>query len=149
MAGHVRTVGTGKARRAGGGKPRKIRQHLPAGEVELARRRKQHLGARTVAADRIGRTRDPLRQLDIAREYVRSAAAKYTADPAVVDAAVNALLAAGDHIFTAGAPLPASAKRTRREAAARHRQQRQQDALLAREGAAAIRRQRTDARRAS
>lgn len=144
MAGHVRSADTGKARRTAAGRPRKIREHLPAGEVEAAKRRKRHLGARTLAADRIDRARDPLRQLDIAREYVRSAAAKYTADHEIT-AAVEALLAAGDRIFTTGVPLSAAAKRARRERAARHRWQREQTELLVREGRAAIRRQHNNA----
>lgn len=148
MAGHVRSVDTGKARRTAGGKSRKVREHLPPGEVEAAKRRKQHLGARTVATDRINRARDAQAQLDIAREYVRSAAAKYTADEEIT-AAVQALLAAGDRIFQTGQPLSPAGKRARREAADRHRVKRQQDALLLREGRASIRRQQADARRVS
>jgi hypothetical protein len=146
VAGHTRTVPNGKGRRTSGGKTRKVREHLPPDEVASARRRKQFLGARSVAADRIARTSDPLRQLDIAREYVRSAAAKYT-DAAAVAAAVEALLAVGDRIYATGTPLSAAAKRTRRATADRHRQERHRTAVLVREGRAAVRRQQNEAHR--
>lgn len=145
MAGHLRTVDTGTARRTSGKRTRKNREHLPPGQAAAHARRKQHHGARTQALDRINRTSDPLRQLDIAREYVRSAAAKYQADGHVVDA-VQALLAAGDAIYTSAAPLSESARRTRRETAARHQQQRHRNQVLIREGEAAIRRQHTTGR---
>lgn len=146
MAGHARTVDTGKARRAPSGKVRKVRRHVPPGEAETAKRQKQHRGARTVALNRISRTTDPLRQLDIAREYVRSAAAKYQPDGQVTTA-VQALLAAGDRIYQSGQPLSAAAKRTRRERAQRHQTKRRETAVLVREGQTAVRRQRNDARR--
>ena len=149
MAGHVRSVATGKARRTASGRIRKVREHLPPGEAEQAKRRKQHLGARTVATDQINRAGDLLRKLDIARQYVRSAAAKYTAAPDEINAAVEALLALGDRIYANGVPLSPGAKRTRRANAARHRQQRQQTALLIQEGRASIRRQQNDAQRTS
>lgn len=145
MAGHVRSIDTGKARRTASGKTRKIRQHLPPGEVEKAKRRKQHLGARTVINARLAATSDPLRRLDIAREYVRSAAAKYQVSGELA-AAVDALIAAGDRIFITGEPLSPSAKRTRRAAAEQHRAKRKRTALLVREGRAAVRRQQNDTR---
>ncbi|GAA0645714.1 hypothetical protein GCM10010174_80920 [Kutzneria viridogrisea] len=149
MAGHLRSVDTGKARQTPSGRARRVREHLPPGQVALAKRRKQHLGARAAAADRIARTTDPLRQLDIAREYVRSAAAKYTATDAVLQVAVQALLQVGDQVFTTGTPVSASTKRTRRQSAERHRQQRQRNQLLLREGRAAVRRQQSESRTAS
>lgn len=147
MAGHTRTVATGKARKTASGLPRKIREHLPPEQIAATKRRKQHTGARTVAADRIARTSDPLRQLDIAREYLRSAAAKYVADADIVQTAVNALLAAGDRVFASGAPLTPGARQARRARATRHRDQRKNTALLVREGTAAIRRQHADAQK--
>ena len=145
MAGHTRTVATGKARRTTSGLPRKIREHLPPEQAAATKRRKQHKGARTVAADRIARTSDPMRQLDIAREYLRSAAAKYIADADIVQVAIDALITAGDRVFANGAPLTPAARQARRATATRHRDQRQKTALLVREGTAAIRRQHADA----
>jgi hypothetical protein len=151
MAGHSRSVDTGKARRTANGKTRKVREHLPPGEAETARRDKQHRGARTVAADRIARTRDPLRQLDIAREYLRSAAAKYQPNPGDLDIAVKALLAVGDRIFQTGQPQTAAARQTRRTKAASHRKRRADLTTLTRLGEQAAReaRQNAGARRAS
>lgn len=149
MAGHVRTVDTGRARRTASGRTRRVREHLPPGEVEAARRCKQHLGARTAAANKINRANDLLKRLDIAREYLRSAAAKYEIDTAAVEAAVEALLAAGDRTYQHGAPLTASAKRRRREEALKHRAKRQQTAVLVREGLKAVRSQQAEARRVS
>lgn len=145
MAGHVHTVDTGKARRTASGRRRKIRERIPTDEAETSKRSKRHEGARTITMDRISRTTDPLRRLDAAREYVRSAAAKYLVDPEMVSAAVEALLAAGDQIFTEGEPLSPSARRTRRDQAEYHRARRQRTELLVREGAAAVRRQQTEA----
>ncbi|TDX84963.1 hypothetical protein [Amycolatopsis arida] len=146
MAGHTRTRATGTARRTSGGKTRKLREHLPSDQLDQHRRRTQRRGARSRAVDRISRTSDPLRRLDVAREYVMSAAAKYR-DPGAVAAAVEALLAAGDRIYAHGAPLTPAERRTRRERANQHRQQRQRTAVLVREGQAAIRRQRKEADR--
>lgn len=140
MAGHARTVDTGKARRTPTGKARKIREHLPPGEAETAKRRKQHRGARTITLDRINRTTDALRQLDIAREYVRSAAAKYEPGGEIT-AAIEALLGVGDRIYQVGSPLSESARRTRRTVSERHRAKRATTAVLVREGTAAVRRQ--------
>lgn len=105
MAGHGRSIDTGKSRRTTSGKSRRIRQHLPPGEAEQARRRKQHDGARTVALNRIRRTSDPLRQVDIARDYLRSAAAKYRPHGEVTGV-IEALLAAGDQIYRHAEPRP-------------------------------------------
>lgn len=103
MAGHHRTVATGKARRTGSGfgRVRKVRQHLPPGEADTSRRRKLRASARAIANQRITTTRDPLVQLDAARDYVRSAAAKYAHD-AAIQQAVDALLAIGDQIYRDG-----------------------------------------------
>lgn len=149
MAGHSRTTATGKARRAASGKPRRVREHLPPGEAEAAKRVKAQRGAKTVALDRISRTSDPLAKLNIAREYVRSAAAKYQVDDAAVAAAIDALLAAGDRIFTTGQPVTAAQKRTRQQHTERRRQRRAETELLLREGRASIRRQQADAGRAA
>ena len=104
MAGRSRTVDTG--RNANG---RRVRQHRPAGETEAARREKHRRGARAQVEQRVGRTRDPLRQLDAARDYVRSAAQKYhpeSGSGGQLDAAVQALLAAGDELYRTGTPKP-------------------------------------------
>lgn len=101
MAGHTRTVATGRSWRTGSGKSRRVREHLPPGEADKERRRKQHQGARTLATDRIKRERNPMAQLAHALAYVRSASAKYRAD-ADVTAAVQTLLDVGDRIYTTG-----------------------------------------------
>lgn len=101
MAGHVRTVDTGKTRRTTGRRTRRVREHLPPGEAESARRRKEHAGARALAMDRINRESDPLAQLSHAVSYVRSAAAKYRSD-ADVSAAVQMLAEIGDRIYSNG-----------------------------------------------
>lgn len=103
MAGHSRTVDTGRARRTPRGKSRRVRQHLPPGEADQAHRDKHRRGARAVAEHRMRRTSDPLAQLDAAREYVRSAAAKYRPAGHTTEA-VEALLAAGDRIYQHGVP---------------------------------------------
>lgn len=103
MAGHTRSADTGTARRTSSGKSRRVRKHLPAGEAAAARRTKQQQGARTLTDHKIRRERDPLRQLDIARDYVRSAANKYHPGGQVADA-IAALLAAGDRIYESGTP---------------------------------------------
>lgn len=149
MAGHSRTTATGKAHRAASGKPRRVREHLPPGEAEDAKRAKAHRGAKTVALDRISRATDPLTKLNIAREYVRSAAAKYQVDEDTVTAAIDAMLAAGDRIFTAGQPVTAAQKRTRQHHSQQRRQRRTENELLLREGRAAVRRQQADADRAA
>lgn len=140
MAGHNRTVDTGRSARAAGGKPRKIREHLPPGQVPAAKRAKAHAGARTTAMNRISRTADPLRQLDHARDYLRSAVAKYTA-PHEIHPVVEALLAAADRIYRTGTPVTEAARRTRRDTASRHRKDRTTNQVLIREGKTAIRRQ--------
>ncbi len=147
MAGHGRTIETGKARRTARGRSRRIRQHIPDGEAEQAKRRKQHSGARANAVNRINRTTDPLRKLDIAREYLRSAAAKYQPDSEITDA-VQALLAAGDRIYQHAEPLSPAAKRTRRVRAERSQTVRANNAALIREGKAAVRQQQNNARNA-
>src|SRR5699024_2199254 len=101
MAGHTRTVATGETHRSPGGRTRRVREHRPAGEAEQARRRKEHHGARSLAVARIARACDPLAQLSAAVVYVRSASAEYTGD-ADVTAAVQALLEAGERIYTQG-----------------------------------------------
>ncbi|MFC4000909.1 hypothetical protein ACFS2C_28085 [Prauserella oleivorans] len=103
MAGHHRTVATGKARRTGSGfgRVRQIREHLPPGEAATNRRRKLRAAARAIANQRINVARDPLVQLEAARDYVRSAAAKYQHDTALQQA-VDALLAIGDQIYRDG-----------------------------------------------
>ncbi|RBM18084.1 hypothetical protein DI005_20025 [Prauserella sp. PE36] len=78
-----------------------MRQHLPAGEAEQNARRKARDGAKAVAYQRIRRTSDPMQQLDAARDYVRSAAAKYSHGPAL-NRLVNAMLEIGDEIFRDG-----------------------------------------------
>lgn len=112
MAGHTRTVDTGKTQRTGR-RTRRVREHLPPGEAAENARAKQHQGARERALDRINRTTDPLGQLDAARDYVRSAAAKYQATGHVTDG-IEALLAVGDAIFHRAAPLSEAQRRTRR-----------------------------------
>lgn len=145
MAGHTRTVDTGTARRTRTGKVRRIRQHLPAGQSEKARRDKAHRGARTVALARIDRARTPLDKLEAARQYVRSAAAKYgIADPDVA-AAVTALLAAGDRIFQTRQPLSAAARARRRSAREAQRVRRTHTRTLLRLGKQAARQARTAA----
>lgn len=97
MAGRNRTVDTGKTVGR-----RRQRQHLPAGAAEQHTREKAHRGARARVDQRIGRTRDPLAQLDAARDYVRSAASKYR--PTELSTAIQALLDAGDQIYRTGQP---------------------------------------------
>lgn len=101
MAGHRRTVDTGTARRTASGKTRRVRQHRAAGESATARRDQEKRGARALVEHRIRRTKDPMRQLDIARDYVRSAAAKYQPGGEISDV-VDALLTAGDRIYSTG-----------------------------------------------
>ncbi|MHA6801771.1 hypothetical protein [Bounagaea algeriensis] len=98
MAGRSRTVDTGRT----DGR-RRLRQHRPAGEAAAARRSKEHQGARAQVEHRLGRTRDPLRQLDAARDYLRSAAQKYQPDGHLAGA-IEALLAAGDELYRTGIP---------------------------------------------
>lgn len=107
MAGHRRTVDTGTARRTTSGKTRRVREHRAAGESAAARRDQEQKGARALVEHRIRRTKDPLRQLDIARDYVRSAAAKYQPGSELAGA-IEALLTAGDRIYGTGV------RRTRR-----------------------------------
>lgn len=104
MAGRSRTVDTGRTRGN-----RRARQHRPAGETESAHRDRVHRGARALVNQRIDRARDPLRQLDIARDYVRSAAQKYQVRGETAPA-IEALLAAGDELYRTGSPK----SRTRR-----------------------------------
>lgn len=104
MAGHTRTTGTGATVRGATGKPRRVREHLPAGDAEIARRKKAHAGARSQARSHIATAQDGLRQIEAARDYVRSAAAKYHPHPDDLQPVVQALLAAGDRIFEAGTP---------------------------------------------
>ncbi|GAB2763216.1 hypothetical protein GCM10027174_44880 [Salinifilum aidingensis] len=98
MAGRSRTVDTGRT----DGR-RRLRQHRPAGEAEPYRREKALRGARAQVDHRIRQERDPLRQLDAARDYVRSATRKYQpgGDLAPV---IEALLTAGDAIYRNGTP---------------------------------------------
>lgn len=113
MAGHLRTTDTGTTRRTTGKRVRRNREHLPPGEAADHGRRKQHRGARSRAVDQIHRTTDPLAQVDIARDYVRSAAAKYVPDGHLIEA-IQALLAAGDGIYTHAPARSESARRHRR-----------------------------------
>lgn len=101
MAGHNRTVDTGRTRRSSGGKARRVREHRPAGESDGARRDKERRGARRIADDRVRKATSPTARLDAARDYLRSAAAKYHAQ-AELDSAVAVLLDAGDRIYTTG-----------------------------------------------
>lgn len=145
MAGHQRTKDTGAAKRTATGKVRRVREHLPAEEIETTKRRKRFAGARALVNERLARTTDPLKQLDLARAYVLSAAAKYNHDKALLDA-VDALLRAGDHILTTGQELTPSARSTRRSTTARHRKRRRDTTIVLREGHAAIRQKLGDAR---
>lgn len=107
MAGHTRTVGTGKHQRGITGRPRRVREHLAPGDAATAKRQKTHQSARSIALHHIRRASDPLVQIDRARDYVRSAARKYRFEGTDVTDVVQALLAAGDHIYTHGEPHPA------------------------------------------
>jgi hypothetical protein len=144
VAGHWRTTDTGTARRTSSGHTRRVREHLPAGEALDAKRLKDYTGARKIVVDRLEKMKDPARRLDAAVQYVRSATAKY--EIADVNAAVDALLALGDQIFAASAPLSEDIKRHRREAAARRRVEREQTQVMVREGKKAIRRQQRQSR---
>lgn len=103
MAGHTRTQDTGQSRRTSQGRTRRVRHHLAPDDLDTARRRKQRNGARSVTDGRMARTSDPLARLDIARGYLRSAAAKYGDDQAVEEATA-ALLAAADRLYRTGRP---------------------------------------------
>lgn len=144
MAGHSRTTATGATRPGVTGKPRRVREHLPAGDAEHIRRAKSQRGAKTRLKHRLDRTSDPLARLDAARDYLRSAAAKYQTT-ASVEQAVQALIVAADRIFRDGDPLTEAQHRTRRDRAARRKQHRDTTAVLLREGRAAVRRQQANA----
>ncbi|GAA1983283.1 hypothetical protein [Amycolatopsis minnesotensis] len=145
MAGHVRTM-PGTGRQPGvTGRSRKVRVHLPPGEAEVAKRVKQRNGARTIAQHRIVSARTPQARLDAARDYVRSAAAKYRADDEIA-VAVEALLAAGDRIFARGAPVDPGTRAARQVRAARNRERARTNQVLIREGRKSVRRQQMEAR---
>lgn len=111
MAGHPRTVGTSRHQRGASGRARRVREHLPAGEAAPARRRKAHASARSRALAHVHRASgDQLVQIDRARDYLRSAAGKYSIETDLTPV-VDALIAAGDRIYQTGTPKPARAKK--------------------------------------
>ncbi|HEY3478880.1 MAG TPA: hypothetical protein VGL02_08260 [Streptomyces sp.] len=121
MAGHPRTEDTGQAHRAASGRIRRTRVHLPPEQLEQARRTKQYQGARAIADKRIAQASDPVAKLQFARAYLLSALAKYRPSGDHLDAAIAAVLAAGDQVFLTGEPLSPAARDTRRRKAADHR----------------------------
>lgn len=142
MAGHTRTTGTARAVTAASGRIRKVREHLPPGDgaesSDLVRRKRRN-GARALVGERIARTSDPLTQVALAADYVKSAAAKYQARTGAAAAAVEALLELGDRIYAAGEPLTPGQKHHRKTVAQAHRAARTRNAQLVAEGAAAVR----------
>ncbi|WP_345368311.1 hypothetical protein, partial [Saccharopolyspora cebuensis] len=77
MAGHTRTVDTGAAVRTAAGRVRKVRRHRPAGQARVHARVKAHRGARRTVEARLRSASDPVRRLEIALGYVKSARAKF------------------------------------------------------------------------
>ncbi len=153
VAGHGRTTATGKARRTPSGRTRKVREHLPDGQSAAAKRAKQHQGARRVTADRLRKAKRLITRENIARSYIGSARAKFS-DPDTAEfdrlhqAYIDAMVALGDHIFRHGPELTASARKTRRDAKNRRRQDRHDTGLIHRAGVKSLAEKQAGARRA-
>lgn len=92
MAGHRRTV-PGKGIDPTTGRRRRVAK--PNGEAAVTAHQRRARNTRALAEQRLAAETDPLRRLDIAVGYVRSAAAKTNPNPDELDQAVAALMRHG------------------------------------------------------
>ena len=111
MAGHLRTTPAPGARRTSKNTVRRNRQHLPDGEADQHARERIVAAGKSTAYQRINARSGDLAKVDAAREYLRSAAAKYDLPPGWSQPLVDQLVRQADQIIRTGTRRPAKKKK--------------------------------------